>query len=112
MEAVSEMLNGPAVVSSGRRDCALSIDCQEISCETIASSSFGRSQFFELILLPCLSPPAVRITFSGSINYDRIFYQSREDLLYDFNYLSAHLNVTLDHLSNDSIGLEVSTLYI
>lgn len=108
------MLNGLAVVSSGTQECALSIDCQEISCATITASSFGsygRDQVFELILLPCLSPPAVRIVFSGNIYYDHIFHQSGEDLLYDFGYLSAHINVTLDHLTNNSIGLGVSVPY-
>lgn len=108
METISDMLNGPAIISTGTQECALSIDCQEISCATISSGSFFRNTVFDLILLPCLSPPAVKIVFSGGIYYDRIFYRSGEGSLYDFDFLYAHIRVNLDHLRNNSIGLQVN----
>lgn len=105
MTNITDILSGPSVFSNETRVCALSIDCQEISCTTSEGGRYGY-QVFELILLPCVTPPAVRIVFSGSINYDHTFYQDEED-----NIRIGRIGVKLDHLLNDTIGLQVNLLF-
>lgn len=79
-------------------NCTLSSDCLEVTCsrEDILSS--------QLILLPCFSPPAVRIILSGVVSIDYIFYQSEEDIVDQTN---NRISVTLEHFENGAIGLEV-----
>ena len=92
MSSVAEELIDNAY---GTNNCTLSSDCLEVVCFR------GDALSSQLILLPCFSPPAVRIILPG-INFDYIFYQSKGDII-DQN----RIRVTLEHLGNGTIGLEV-----
>lgn len=109
MANITEMLNQPSLISNDTRECALSIDCQEISC--ITEYEYGGYQMFELVLLPCVTPPAVRIVLYGEVDYDHTFYQSEEDPIHPW-FNRGTVSVTLDHLYNNSIGLQVNILYL
>lgn len=78
-------------------NCSLSTDCLELTCSD--------GSLFQLILLPCFSPPAVRVVFSGAGSLDYIYQQSETDALKGTQH---RVNVTLEHLNNGAIGLQAS----
>lgn len=105
MTNITEVLSQSPLLSNDTRKCGLSIDCQEVSCVTKYEN--GGYQVFELVLLPCVTPPAVRIVLSGDVEYDHTFYQSEEDSIHP--WLSrGTVSVTLNHPSNNSIGVQVN----
>ena len=110
MANITNMLNGPSILPNETEVCTLSVDCQEIAC-TITNSFGSVDLVFELFLLPCFSPPAVRIVYSGVFNYDHTFYQTEEDALHPLNFNQIDIGVKLDHSRNNTIGLQVRTLY-
>ena len=107
MAFITNQLNGIVVYATGSaQKCTLSVDCQEIAC--IATDHNGDDVFFEFVLLPCLSPPAVRIVLSTEdIAYDHTFYQREIDNLNFRLSTSGRIDVRLDHSSHNSIGLQV-----
>ena len=107
MADITNMLNGPSILPNETEVCTLSVDCQEIAC-TITNVLGSVDLVFELFLLPCFSPPAVRIVYSGVFNYDHTFYQTEEDALIPFN---IDIGVKLNHSRNNTVGLQVRTLY-
>lgn len=106
MASITKQLTGVVVYARNAQKCTLSVDCQEIFC--ITTDSDGNYVFFELILLPCLLQPAVRIVLSTQdIYYDHTFHQSEEDDLHSL-FTSGSIDVRLDHSpNNNSIGLQV-----
>ena len=98
MASITRTLNGP---SNETEICTLSSDCLEITCRVDGDVNSDLS--LQLILLPCFSPPAVRIVFSGVINFDSIFRQTESD---DVEGTTSRITVTLDRLSSDSIGFQ------
>ena len=110
MANITNMLNGPSILPNETEVCTLSVDCQEIAC-TITNFLGSVDLVFELFLLPCFSPPAVRIVYSGIFNYDHTFYQTEEDALHPLNFNQIDIGVKLDHSRDNTIGLQVSALY-
>lgn len=107
MTTITNQLTGSVIYDGGVQNCTLSVDCQEITC--IATDSDGNNIIFELVLLSCVSPPAVRIVLSGEdVSYDHTFHQREEDDLHFIKSTSGSIDVRLDHPSNSSIGLRVS----
>ena len=83
-------------------DCSVSGDCQEMMC------NFGSEEgSFNLELLPCSSPPAIRILFTanGSMPYD---YTISNSEYFHLDNISLGLNVTLLHYNSSAIGIQVS----
>ena len=93
------MTNITGMLEGTYDNCTLSADCLEVTC--VDDSNIG---LFRMILLPCFYPPAVRIEFSGSVNYDYIFRQSEIDSI---EGTSSRIGVILEHFLSDTVGLEV-----
>ena len=103
MANITDMLNGPSVTPNETDLCLLSADCLEITCST--DGGLGDNLLFQMILLPCFSPPAVRIVYvRDDATLDHIFRQSESSAV---TGSITRFNVTLDHKS-DAIGLQAS----
>ena len=105
MANITDMLNGGFALPNQTEECTLSTDCQEITC----IFADGK-QVLEFIFLPCFSPPAVRIVFSGSVYYDHTFYQTEQDALFPpgIDALPYYINVQLEHPTSNDIRLQVN----
>ena len=98
MATIQDQLNGPSTNPNETEICSLSTDCLEVTCSNEDLLSF------QLIILPCFSPPAVRIVLSDLLKYDYIFHQSEVDRV---EGTIRRIRVTLEHVRKDAIGLEV-----
>ena len=101
MTSIKNEINGPSVFPNETEACTLSNDCLEITCREDGDVDFDLS--FQMILLPCFSPPAVRIVFSGVIKFDYIFRKTESA---NVKGTTSHVYVQLDLLDDSSIGFQ------
>ena len=99
--SIKDEISGPSVFPNETEACSLSSDCLEITCREDGDVNFDLS--FQLILLPCFSPPAVRIVFAGVIKFDSIFHKTESATV---DGTTSHVYVQLDYLNNGSIGFQ------
>ena len=89
-------------VTASPTNCSASDDCQEMTCDF--SSEEGS---FNLELLPCSSPPAIRMVFTAGGLVVLNFTISNSEYLH-MNNSPLDLNVTLLHYDSSTIGVQVS----
>ncbi len=84
-------------------NCTHNSDCDEIDCQDNCSCDE-----LKITLLPCEDPQAVQIVLKGCVSWDHSFSKSETVFIEvsEFGF-SVGTAVTLNHLENDRIGLQV-----
>lgn len=84
-------------------ECSLSTFCNDISCAMQQTHGEG---YYNLSLLACQSPPALKLTTSGSNHFEHTFRRS-EVISYSPNS-GIFLNVSFELIGQFTVGFMVS----
>ena len=83
-------------------DCTFSISCNGISC------TFPDGGYYNLSILACHSPPAVKLVTSGKLSFEHI--SNHSEIVPFSPALNILLNVTFKVIDHFIIGLAVSSI--
>ena len=82
-------------------NCTVNDQCDTVHC---ISTFPDLTVTVAIMLLPCNHPPAVSLSFNGSLNFDDVISKSKSITL---ERQQGTLSVRLDHLPNDVIGIRI-----